>query len=69
MHVEHLHRGELFQHGARRQTRRQIPKASVQRDLQTVSQERNENVCLDPMFQLVVNRTSSFKFLKAASTS
>ena len=36
MHVDHLHGGELFQHAARRQPRRQRMQAPRQRDVQAI---------------------------------
>ena len=55
LHVQHLDGGELFEHGARRQARRQITQAPPQGDVQTVSQERDENMGLDAMLQLVMD--------------
>jgi hypothetical protein len=56
MHVQHLNRGKLFQHGPRRQAGGQIAQAPAQGDLQTAGQKGNEDVGFDPMLQLVINR-------------
>lgn len=47
MDVDHLHGGEFLQHTARRQPGRQGVEPALQRDVQAVSQERNEDVGLD----------------------
>ena len=56
MHVDHLHSGKLFEHGARRQPWRQRVQAPRQRDVQAVRQEGNEEVGLDARLELVKDR-------------
>jgi len=51
--IDHLDGGELLESTARGQSRRQCMQATLQRDLQTISQERDEDVGFDPLFVLV----------------
>ena len=55
--IDHLHRGEFFEHGPRRQSRRQRLQPLFQRDQQTVGQKRNENMGFDSGFELMIDRT------------
>lgn len=57
MDVNHLDGFELFQHRSRRQTRSQIPQASLERDVKAVGHECHEDVGLDAMLQLMVDGT------------
>jgi hypothetical protein len=56
MHIDHLDRRHLVQHGSRRQSRRQRSQPLLQRHLQAVSQERDQDVGFDPLVGLVVDR-------------
>ena len=56
VHVDHLHRGKLLQHAARREPRRQRVQAPRQRDVQTIGQKGNEDVGLDAGLELVKDR-------------
>ena len=55
--IDHLHGGEFFEHDPRRQSRRQRLQPLFQRDQQTISQKRNENMGFDSGFELVIDRT------------
>ena len=54
--VEHLDRGELFQHGSGREARRGGAESLAQRDVEAVSQKRHEDVRLNAVFPLMINR-------------
>src|SRR5580692_2720153 len=56
VHVDHLHGGELFEHAAWGQSRRHDVQAPLERDVQTIGEERNEDVRLDPLLVLVEDR-------------
>ena len=56
MDVEHLDGGELVEHGPGREARRQRLEASAQRDVQSIGQEGDEDMRLDAVFVLVVDR-------------
>ena len=56
VHVDHLHGGELLQHAARRQPRRQGVQAPRQRDVQAIGQEGDEDVRLDARLALMEDR-------------
>ena len=51
--VHHLHGGELLQDGPRRKSRRTWPGHVLQRDVQAVGDEGDEDVRLDPVLPLV----------------
>ena len=53
--VEQLHGGELFEHGPWSETTGAGFEAGLEGDLQAVSQERDEDVGFDPVFELVVD--------------
>ena len=53
--IDHLHGGEFFEHDPRRQSRRQRLQPLLQRDQQTISQKRNENMSVDSDFELVID--------------
>ena len=55
--IDHLHGGELFEYGPRRQARRQCLQPLLQRDQQTIGQKRNENMCFNSGIELVTDRT------------
>jgi hypothetical protein len=57
MDVDHLHGGELFQHTARGQPGCEGVEPALECHLQTVSQERDEDMSLDPTFVLMEDRT------------
>ena len=57
VNIDHLHGGELLQHAARRQSRRQRVQAPRQRDVQAISQEGNKDVGLDARLELVKDRS------------
>ena len=59
--------GEFFEDDSRRQSRRQRLQPLLQRDQQTISQKRNENMSVDSDFELVIR--SFFNSLNACSTS
>jgi hypothetical protein len=48
MYIDHLDGGELLKSTARSQSRRQCMQSALQRDLETISQERDEDVGFDP---------------------
>ena len=56
MDIDHLDGGELLESTARSQSRRQCMQATLQRDLQTISQERNEDMGFDPVLILMEDR-------------
>src|SRR6476646_4868447 len=56
MNVDHLDRGKLLEGTARGQSRRQCMQATLQRDLQTISQERDEDVGFDSALVLMEDR-------------
>jgi len=53
MNVDHLDRGELLESAARGQSWCQCMQATLQRDLQTIGRERNEDVGFDPALFLM----------------
>ena len=56
VHVDHLHGGELLQHAARREPRRQRMQAPRKCDVQAIGQEGDEDVRLDARLKLVKDR-------------
>ena len=56
MHVDHLECGELLEHTARRESRRERMESLSQRDVQTISQKRHEDVRFDALFVLMKDR-------------
>src|ERR1017187_6462728 len=67
--LDHLDRRQFFEHRGRRQSRRVQHQAVLQGDLQTVSQERNQNVCVGPMYQLMTDGPDAqFAFQRAEHT-
>jgi hypothetical protein len=56
VHLDHLHGGELFEHAARGQSGRQGVQAPLERDVQTMGEESDEDVRLDALFILVEDR-------------
>ena len=56
MNVDHLDGGELLESTARGQSRRQSVQATLQRDLQAISQERDEDVSFDSALFLMEER-------------
>ena len=56
MDIDHLDGGELLERAARGQSWRQSMQATLQRDLQTIGQERNEDVGFDPALLLMEDR-------------
>ena len=65
-YIHHLDSGHLFQHGSRSQARCQSSQALPQRDIQTISQERYEDMCLNARVLLVMNRSDSQIALQSA---
>ena len=57
MHIDHLHGGELLQHGSRCKPRRQRAQALLQGHLQAVGEEGDKDVGVDTFIELVVDRT------------
>lgn len=55
VHVEHLDGGKFLQHGAGREPGRQVAQAPPQGHVQAIGQERNEDVGLDAVLELVVD--------------
>ena len=55
VNVQHLDGGELFKHGARRQSRRQRAQALLQSYLEAVGEEGHEDVRLDAPIGLVID--------------
>ena len=56
VHVDHLYRGELLEHAARRQPGRQSMQAPRKGDVQAIGQEGDEDVGLDARLDLVKDR-------------
>ena len=56
MHVDHLHGGELFERAAWGQSWRQGMEAPPERDVQTIGEEGDEDVGLDPRLILMEDR-------------
>src|SRR5204863_9319782 len=56
VNVEHLDGGELVEHRPRGETGSQRPEPGAQRDVQAISQERDEDVGLDALDELVIDR-------------
>src|ERR1035441_2279287 len=54
-YIHHLQRGHLLHHGSRSQPRRQSPQALPECDVETVRQERDEDMRLDAGVLLVIN--------------
>ena len=55
IHVDHLHGAEFLQHRPRGQPRRQGTQALLEGDKQAIGDERDEDVGLDAMIELVVD--------------
>ena len=53
MDIDHLDGGELLERAPRGQSRCQSMQATLQRDLQTIGQERDEDVGFDPALVLM----------------
>ena len=66
---DHLDRSEFFQHGQRCQTGSISRQAILQRHLQTVSQKRDEDMCVDAMLLLMVDRTMPNSLFKQRNTA
>ena len=56
MHIEHVRCCHLVQHRSRRQSCRQGPRPLLQRDLQAIGQEGDEDVRLDAGIALMIDR-------------
>ncbi len=56
VNVQHLDGGELIEHGAGRQPRRQRAQALLQRCLEAIGEERHEDVSFDAFVCLVIDR-------------
>jgi hypothetical protein len=72
MNIDHLDGGELLKTTARDQSWRQGMEATVQRDLQTISQERDEDMGFDPVLVLMEDRPYgqiALQVLNASSTA
>ena len=57
--LDHLDGGELFQDRRRRQSRGMDHQPVLQRDLQAISEERNQNMSVGPVLELMVDRPDS----------
>lgn len=55
--IDHLHGGEFLEHAARGQPGRMRSQLLSECDVQAVGQEGDEEVCFDPRFALVVDRS------------
>jgi hypothetical protein len=55
--VEHLDAGELFEHGPRGEAGSQRLELGAQGDVKAVGEKRDEDVCLDAMLKLMMNRS------------
>lgn len=67
MHVDHLEGREFFENGSRRQAGGQLPGLELEGDVQTVSDEGDEDVGLDALVELMVNGPEAevaFQFLE-----
>jgi hypothetical protein len=72
MNIDHLDGSKFLQSATCGQPRGQGMQASLQRDLRAVSEERDEDMCLDPTLVLMEDRTSRrilFQVLNASSTA
>ena len=58
MNIDHLDGGKLFESAPRSQSWRQRMQATLQRDLQTVGQERYENMSFDSALFLMEDRAN-----------
>src|SRR5215831_19848177 len=56
MYVDHLECGEQLQHTARRESRRERMESLSQRDVQTITQKRHEDVRFDALLVLMEDR-------------
>src|SRR5208283_5703506 len=56
MNVDHLNGGEFLEHAARGQARREPFQAAAEGDVQTISEEGDEDVRLDALLFLMVDR-------------
>src|SRR6202790_4671533 len=56
MHVEHLHGGELVEHRPGREAGGQRREPRAQRDVQAIGQEGDEDMRLDALLELMVDR-------------
>ena len=56
--LDHLDGGELFKHSRRRQSRGMNHQPVLQRDLQAVSEERNQNMSIGPVLELMLDRSN-----------
>jgi hypothetical protein len=57
MHIEHLHSGELVEDGARREAGSERFEPGAQRDVEAIGQEGDEDVRLDAVLKLMIDRT------------
>ena len=72
VHIEQLHGGELVEHRPRGEAGSERPELCAQRDVQAIGQEGDEDVRLDAVLELMVDRAQVqivFMVLKAASIS
>jgi hypothetical protein len=56
MHVDHLEGGEFLQGGPRGQSRGQGPQAGLEGDLETLGEKGDEEMGVDTLVELVVDR-------------
>ena len=68
MHVDHLHTGEFIQRCPWRQAPGQNPQFAAQRHVQAVAQEADEDVRLDAVFFLMMDRPKAEIALQIAET-
>lgn len=59
MDVEHLHGRQLVEHGAGREAAGERFEAGTQRDVKAVGDERDEDVGLDALFEVMVDRAQA----------
>ena len=56
VHVDHLHGGELLQHRPRGESRRARARALLQRHMQAIGDEGDEDVGFDALVELMIDR-------------
>src|SRR4051812_1500647 len=57
VHVEHLHGGELVEHGPGSEAGCQRPQSRAQRDVKAIGQKGDEDMSFDALFELMIDRT------------
>ena len=57
--IDHLNRGEFFHYRSGRESGSMSHQTMFQRDLKTVGQKRNQDVCIGAMFELMIDRADA----------